>query len=241
MSKLESLGIQRIEGLHYYVHDLERSRRFYIDLMDFAETWRRRRSSSKSGKQRSVCFQAGEIVIVCSHAARRGRPRRALPAEAPRRRRHADLRGRGRRARVPPARGARRHADRRDPDASPTTAARSRQFSITTPFGDTTFRFVERRGYRALVSRRGAASPSGAARGRGTNRFGFDLIDHVTSNFQTMKPALLWLEHVLGFEQLWEVEFHTSDVEPGRKTGSGLRSIVMWDPASSVKFANNEP
>ena len=29
-----------------------------------------------------------------------------------------------------------------------------------------------------------------------------------------MKPTLLWLEHVLGFEQLWEVEFHTSDVEP---------------------------
>ena len=29
-----------------------------------------------------------------------------------------------------------------------------------------------------------------------------------------MKPMLLWLEHVLGFEQLWEVEFHTSDVDP---------------------------
>ena len=26
-----------------------------------------------------------------------------------------------------------------------------------------------------------------------------------------------------------------------RKTGSGLKSIVMWDPASGVKFANNEP
>ena len=29
-----------------------------------------------------------------------------------------------------------------------------------------------------------------------------------------MKPALLWMEHVLGFEQFWEVEFHTSDVAP---------------------------
>ena len=28
-----------------------------------------------------------------------------------------------------------------------------------------------------------------------------------------MKPMLLWLEHVLGFEQLWEVEFHTTDVD----------------------------
>src|SRR4030095_6207460 len=46
---------------------------------------------------------------------------------------------------------------------------------------------------------------------------------------------------VMGFEQMWEVAFHTSDVEPARKTGSGLKSIVMWDPASNVKFANNEP
>jgi len=56
-----------------------------------------------------------------------------------------------------------------------------------------------------------------------------------------MKPMLLWLEHVLGFEQMWEVAFHTSDVTPERKTGSGLKSIVMWDPASNTKFANNEP
>ncbi len=32
---------------------------------------------------------------------------------------------------------------------------------------------------------------------------GFTAVDHVTSNFQTMKPALLWLERVLGFEPLW--------------------------------------
>jgi 4-hydroxyphenylpyruvate dioxygenase len=56
-----------------------------------------------------------------------------------------------------------------------------------------------------------------------------------------MKPMLLWLEHVMGFEQMWEVSFHTSDVDPNRKTGSGLKSIVMWDPASGTKFANNEP
>ena len=53
-----------------------------------------------------------------------------------------------------------------------------------------------------------------------------------------MKPMLLWLEHVMGFEQMWEVEFHTSDVDPNRKTGSGLKSIVMWEPASGVKFTS---
>ena len=110
-----------------------------------------------------------------------------------------------------------------------------RQFSITTPFGDCTFRFRERRGYRALYP---GAVPH---RGGGANRFGFEQIDHVTSNFQTMQPMLLWLEHVMGFERMWEVAFHTSDVDPNRKTGSGLKSIVMWDPVSQTKFANNEP
>ncbi len=72
-------------------------------------------------------------------------------------------------------------------------------FSITTPFGDTTFRFVERRGLHAALPRlRARARPQPTAAG---NRFGFKQIDHVTSNFQTMKPALLWMEHVLGFER----------------------------------------
>jgi 4-hydroxyphenylpyruvate dioxygenase len=57
-----------------------------------------------------------------------------------------------------------------------------------------------------------------------------------------MMPALLWLEYVLGFQRLWDVQFHTRDVARVElRDGSGLRSVVMWDPRSSVKFANNEP
>ena len=37
MAKIESLGIKRLEAVHYYVHDLERSRRFYTEKLDFAE------------------------------------------------------------------------------------------------------------------------------------------------------------------------------------------------------------
>ena len=85
-----------------------------------------------------------------------------------------------------------------------------------------------------------------APRGGG-NAFGFEAIDHLTSNFQTMKPALLWMEHVLGLEEFWEVSFHTKDAAEARRAaleaqqGSGLRSVVMRDPRSGVKFANNEP
>jgi 4-hydroxyphenylpyruvate dioxygenase len=56
-----------------------------------------------------------------------------------------------------------------------------------------------------------------------------------------MSPAILWLEHVMGFLRYWEIEFHTTDVTPDKAHGSGLRSIVMWDQASGIKFANNEP
>jgi 4-hydroxyphenylpyruvate dioxygenase len=115
-------------------------------------------------------------------------------------------------------------------------------FSITTPFGDTTFRFVERQGFPGLFP---GMEVYPAPRG-GANRFGFAGIDHVTSNFQTMSPALLWLEHVMGFEHFWDVRFHTRDVAQKRPTpavehGSGLRSAVMIDSQTGIKFANNEP
>ncbi len=118
-----------------------------------------------------------------------------------------------------------------------------RTFAITTPFGDTTFRFVERRGWRGPYP---GLTAHPAPRG-GTNRFGFTGFDHVTSNFRTMKPALLWLEHVMGLEPSWEVRFHTQDAAGEARRareaahGSGLSSVVMRDPRSGVTFANNEP
>ena len=235
MAKLEPIGLKRIEGLHYYVRDLERSRRFYVDLLDFAETWRSGPDLEAGGRQRSAAFQAGDVTVVCSTPIGVGsRAARYLA-------KHPD--GVGTLAfEVEDAERAFRLLEERG--GTPIDELQTftddggtlRQFSITTPFGDTTFRFRERRGYRALYPGAIAQTPPASS-----NRFGFGLIDHITSNFQTMKPALLWMEHVLGLEQLWQVDFHTSDVDPARQTGSGLRSIVMWDPASAVKFANNEP
>ena len=239
MAKLESLGIKRIEGIHYYVHDLDRSRRFYVDLMDFAETWRSSPELEATGRQRSVAFTAGDVVVVCSSPIGSG------PGAASRASRflakHPDgvgtlifeVEDAERAFRLLEARGG---TPIDEIETFTDDGGTLRQFSITTPFGDTTFRFRERRGFRALYPGAVAVTPTGPS-----NRYGFEAIDHVTSNFQTMKPALLWMEHVLGLEQMWEVAFHTSDVEPSRRTGSGLKSIVMWDPNSGVKFANNEP
>jgi 4-hydroxyphenylpyruvate dioxygenase len=49
------------------------------------------------------------------------------------------------------------------------------------------------------------------------------------------------MEHVMGLETFWKIEFHTDEVSKNGARGSGLRSLVMYDPKSNVKFANNEP
>jgi 4-hydroxyphenylpyruvate dioxygenase len=234
MPKLESLGLKRLEGIHYYVRDLERSRQFYTGKLDFAETWRSSPELEAQGHQTSACFTAGNINVVCSQpAGEGGRAARFLG-------KHPDGVGTlnfevediDKTFRLLEERGG---TIIEDIQTHTNDAGRLRTFSITTPFGDCTFRFRQHEGFDALFP--GAVRTEGG----GQNKFGFQDIDHVTANFQTMKPMLLWMEHVMGFEQLWEVEFHTSDVDPGRKSGSGLKSIVMWDPPSNVKFANNEP
>jgi 4-hydroxyphenylpyruvate dioxygenase len=230
------LGITGLVGIHYYVRDLARSRRFYRDYLAFDEIGRSSDELERHGKQRSLVFQAGQIAVVCSTpVGEGGRAARYL-------------------AHHPDGIGTIGFAVR---DIEQTFAVLERDggtpiseimelrdahgairtFSITTPFGDTTFRFIENAGYQGLFPGMERVAKEG-----GGNAFGFSKIDHITSNFQTMMPALLWLEHVLGFSPLWEVEFHTRDVSTQRAhAGSGLRSKVMWDPVTEIKFANNEP
>jgi 4-hydroxyphenylpyruvate dioxygenase len=231
------LNIRKLLGLHYYVRDLERSRRFYTELLGFAEIGKSSEELERSGRQRSRVFQAGEIVVTCSMPIGPGGRAARYLSKHPDGigtlafevddidRTFASLEARG---------GTPISEVQRIEDAS----GRLATFSITTPFGDTTFRFIERHGYRGLFP---GMEVYDQPRG-GDNPVGFTGIDHVTSNFQTMAPALLWLEHVLGFVPLWEVEFHTRDVAKYElREGSGLRSKVMWDPATGIKFANNEP
>src|SRR4051812_11561618 len=237
-AKLPSLGIRKIEALHYYVRDLERTRRFFVDKLDFAELGGSGPELERVGRQRSAAFRAGDATFVIHQpVGEGGRAWRYL-------RKHPEGVGTlvleveeiDRAFRLLDERGGTFITDvQRFTDDGGTLA----MFSITTPFGDTTFRFVERRGYSQLFPGFVANKDTSGA----GNRFGFQRIDHVTSNFQTMKPALLWMEHVLGLEKLWDIAFHTNDVEGAEKRGhgSGLKSIVMWDPHSGLKFANNEP
>lgn len=242
MPKPESLRIKRLEALHYYVHDLARSRRFYTEKFDFAEVGQSDEALNAAGKQRSAVFEANDVrVLVSEPIGEGGRAARWL-------KRHPDGVGTlvfevediDHTFKTLEARGGTALSE---VQTQADDFGTFRTFSITTPFGGSTFRFVQRDGYRGLypnIAR--AATPSG-----GKNRFGFGHIDHVTTNFETMAPALLWMEHVMGFERFWGIEFHTEDVKKSNHVGapsthgSGLRSAVMWDPASGAKFANNEP
>jgi 4-hydroxyphenylpyruvate dioxygenase len=231
------VGIRKLLGLHYYVRDLARSRRFYVDLMGFAEVGQSSVELERSGHQRSLVFQAGDVIVTCSEPiGEGGRAFRYLS-------KHPD--GIGTLAfEVEDIRHT--FAVLEANGGTAITEVQSfaegggviETFSITTPFGDTTFRFIERHDGAGFFP---GMEPHRVPHG-GKNELGLTFVDHVTSNFQTMKPALLWLEHVLGFEPLWEVEFHTHDVAKYEvRDGSGLRSKVMWDPRNGIKFANNEP
>lgn len=236
MAKVEPIGIKRIEALHYYVHDLERSRRFYTQLLDFEELGVSDPALDEQTHQTSAMFKAGSVhVLVSAPVGKGGRAWRWLE-------KHPDGVGTlifevediERAFVLLEGRGATPITDvvHRDLDGG-----RFSTFSITTPFGGTTFRFVQRKGdVDIFPGFKRHAEPKG-----GTNAFGFTGIDHVTSNFETMSPALLWMEHVMGFERFWEIQFHTQDVAGERESGSGLKSVVMWDKPSGVKFANNEP
>jgi 4-hydroxyphenylpyruvate dioxygenase len=232
----EPLGIRKIAALVYYVHDLSRVRGFMLDHLDFAEIGVSGPQLTERGRQTSAVFQAGDVTfVVCAPLGEGGRAWRFL-------RKHPEGVGTvvfevediERTFRLLDERGGTMITDiERFSDEGGTLA----MFSITTPFGDTTFRFIERHGFRTLFPGLELhAQPRG-----GQNAFRFKRVDHLTSNFQTMAPALLWMEHVMGMERFWTVQFHTRDVARDAEHGSGLKSVVMIEPSSGIKFANNEP
>jgi 4-hydroxyphenylpyruvate dioxygenase len=232
----EPLGIRKIAALVYYVRDLERVRHFMLGKLDFAEIGESSHELTERGRQKSVVFQAGDVnLIMCAPHGEGGRAWRYL-------RKHPegvgtvvfDVDNIEHTFRLLDERGGTMISDiERFTDDGGSLA----MFSITTPFGDTTFRFIERQGYRSFFP---GLVPHDTPRG-GKNQFRFKRIDHLTSNFQTMTPALLWMEHVLGMERFWSVKFHTQDVAGDAPEGSGLKSVVMIEPQSRIKFANNEP
>jgi len=228
------LGILGYDGYEFVVNDLERSRRFYTQMMEVPEVAvLEPRRAAETGEDGAL-FAVGTAPVACFSPRERGsRSERWLT-------RHPD--GVAVVAfRVRDLDAARRTLEERGgrvctaPVATvDSLGAPYRYFEIATPLGDVRFRFVERHN--------GGLPPGFApVEGRGgENPCGFQVIDHITSNFLTIEPHVTWLRDVMGFEEYWRVHFHTADIHGGAG-GSGLASIVMWDPESGIKLANNEP
>jgi 4-hydroxyphenylpyruvate dioxygenase len=233
---MESIGIQRVAALHIFVRDLERSRDFYTKMLDFAEIGVSGPDFEANYRARASVVEAGGARFVFMEPlGSRGESFRWLE-------KHPEGVGR-----IVFDVNNVEHAYRviTERGGTSTTGICHRiveggqvaWFDIATALGDTLFRFVEHTGKTPLMpDLKRLDTPRG-----GKNRFGITEVDHITSNFLTLKPALAWMEQVMGLERYWTVDFHTQDVSKGHFTGSGLKSVVMWSPESGLKFANNEP
>jgi len=234
-----SIGLQRLAALHIFTRDLRRARDHFVDTLDFAETAASTPALEEEHGVRAAALEAGAVrLVLLQPIAPAGELHRWLDH-------HPDGVGRvvfevadvDRAFAALIARGA---TPVGDIEARAIGGATARWFDITTPIGDTLFRFVAGP---ELPSATAALAPLAEPRGP-RNRFRFGQVDHITLNFLTLKPALLWMEHVLGLEPYWDIRFHTGgdgEAAAEAERGSGLRSVVMWDPVSGVKIANNEP
>jgi 4-hydroxyphenylpyruvate dioxygenase len=234
----DSLGILGYDSFHFIVGDLPRSRRFYAEGLGFTEVARASRAKVAKGGEDAAVFAAGRIRVLVSTPLLPGsRAARYL-------RIHPD--GISSLAfRVRDVEAAWAFLERRggtflsDIQTDEAGGGRFRTFSIATPLDDVTFRFIQRDGpyphFAPDFETLGDGEPQ-------PSPHGFSAIDHVTSNAYTMLPVVHWYRDVLGFTHYWDVEFHTAEMDGGgRRTGSGLRSIVMADPESGIKLATNEP
>lgn len=235
----EHIGITGYDSFHFVVENLDRSRKFYTEKFDFKEVARAGDDLVERSGQQSVVFGAGQARVVVSTPLRQQSKASRYLKKHPSGVMSLSFRVENldQTMEFLEKRGGTFLADPlTDEDENGGTY---RAVEIATPLGDVAFRFIERKGYKRFAP---YFVDSGAGHGVDpVNRFGIKQIDHVTSNGLTMQPIIAWYRDVLGMVPFWDISFHTQDVVKERASGSGLRSIVMWDPVSHVKFATNEP
>lgn len=235
----QHLGITGYDSYHFVVENLDRSRRFYTEILELKEVARAGEELVARSGQQSVVFGAGDVrVCVSTPLTQKSKAARYL-------KRHPAgimslsfrVENLAKTVKFLEERGGTLLSE--PYEAKDEKGGTYKSIEIATPLADVAFRFVERSDFNAFAP--GFVDVGEGNGSRPKNRFGIEKVDHVTSNGLTMQPIVQWYEKVLGFEPFWEISFHTHDVAADRVSGSGLRSIVMWDPKSGVKFATNEP
>lgn len=236
MARSEALGIKRLESVHFFVNDIARHRQFWVDWLDFAQLGETTPEFAEKAGQKSIVVGAGQAQYILTEPTRKDSVvGRFLDC-------HPDGVGEmvfeveniDETFQILEERGA---TPVMDVERTEGEGGAFAWFSIMTAFGDVMWTFVQRDGYVPALPGFAMSAPEGEY-----NRFGFGHIDHVTSNFMTLKPFVAWAKEVIGLEEYWGIEFHSKDFsEREDAAGSGLKSVVLWDPRSGVKFANNEP
>lgn len=234
----EHIGILGYDSYHFVVENLERSRKFYTERFGFVEVARAGDELVERSGQQSVVFGAGDLRVCVSTPLRQSSKAARYLKKHPAGVMSLSFRVKDldRTMALLDERGA---TFLSEPFEHRTDRGSYRSVEIATPVGEVAFRFVERHDYDAFAP--GFVDSGEGHASRPKNVFGIHEVDHVTINVLTMQPLVAWYRDVLGFEPFWDVSFHTQDVTKAAKAGSGLKSIVMWDPVSRVKFANNEP
>ena len=240
-------GILGYDSFHFVVENLDRSRKFYTENFDFKEVARASDELVERSGQQSVVFGAGEVrVCVSTPLRQQSKASRYLQ-------RHPSgvmslsfrVKDLDHTMAFLEKRGGTFLAEPLDVKDG---GGRYRSVEIATPLGDVAFRFIERTEFSKFAP--GFIDSGVGNAGQPKNLYGIRTIDHVTANGLTMQPIVAWYRDVLGFEPFWDISFHTKDIasdgrqnlqQAAQNRGSGLRSIVMWDPVSNVKFATNEP
>ena len=252
---LQNLGIQGIDHVDFVVHDLERSRTFYEGKMDFALAARSGAQYEEATGERALVFDAAKVRVQCTTPVRKDSAAGRFLKNHPDGVRTVTFR-------VADLDHAWKTLEGRGANfiEEPAGKPGHRSFAVASPLGDVQYVFLETAasGPRMANSTGGGYAGPGGVDPRltpvvrtggeksGLNRHRFTHFDHITSNTLDMRNLSAWYRDILGFEHFWDIRFHTRDSKPdqsgtGAGGGSGLNSIVMWDPSSNVKFATNEP
>ncbi len=231
--------VDDLAAVHYYVDDLEASCDFFVGALDLREIARSGEALESQTQERSVAFELGSSALVVTA------PLHATSSAGRFLGRHVE--GIGRLSfRVPDVRHAFETLVQRgatafaEPCRPESDVFGGESFEVATPVDDCRFSFVSTRWSRGETLP-GFVPTTGPSPDPGRGSRGFVGIDHVTINFITIEPAILWFEKVLGLQRFWSIDLHTGDPGPEAREGSGLRSVVMADPGGRIKIAHNEP